>query len=100
VIRSTTRLRSINPVQLGIVLGVIYGVFGLIAGLIIAMMGSITTPLSPSYFIVGHVGYFAIVAFPVGYFVAGFIGGIIVAALYNLVAGWTGGIEFTFEQPG
>jgi len=28
----------------------------------------------------------------------GFIGGIILAALYNLAAKWVGGIRFTMEQ--
>jgi hypothetical protein len=32
--------------------------------------------------------------FPVIYGAVGFIGGVIAAALYNLVAKWTGGLEF------
>jgi hypothetical protein len=31
------------------------------------------------------------------YPVAGFIGGIVIASLYNLVAGWVGGFQLTFE---
>ena len=36
-----------------------------------------------------------IILFPILYAVMGFIGGIISAAIYNLIASWTGGIEFT-----
>ena len=35
---------------------------------------------------------------PILYAIGGFIGGLIVAALYNLIAGWTGGIEFTISD--
>jgi hypothetical protein len=39
--------------------------------------------------------------FPVIYAIGGFVGGIIAAALCNLVAKWTGGLEFevTDETP-
>ena len=35
---------------------------------------------------------------PVFYGVMGFVFGVIGAAIYNLVAKWTGGIEFTVED--
>ena len=50
----------------------------------------------------GAVGGIALaVMFPIIYAVGGFVGGIIAAALYNLVAKWTGGLEFevTDETP-
>ena len=93
----TTRLRSIDPLQLGIVLGVIYAIFGLLAGVIFATFGSAMYALAPRSLGFGGFGVFSIVLFPIGYFVAGFIGGIITAAIYNLVAGWTGGIKLRFD---
>jgi len=42
------------------------------------------------------VGMFIIV--PVMYGAMGFIGGALVAAVYNVVAGWTGGIGIDLEQ--
>jgi hypothetical protein len=39
-------------------------------------------------------GVFFAILFPVFYAIAGFIGGIIAAAIYNLIAKWTGGLEF------
>jgi hypothetical protein len=44
-------------------------------------------------------GIMAVVVMPIMYGIIGFIGGIIMAAIYNLVAGVVGGLEFDFEQP-
>jgi hypothetical protein len=95
---TTTRLRSVNPVQLAIVLGLIYAVLAFLVAILFLIFGSMLSFAFGSY--LGHMGIFNLVLFPVGYFIAGFIGGLIAGALFNLVAGWTGGIELTFEtQP-
>jgi hypothetical protein len=39
-----------------------------------------------------------VIFLPVIYAVLGFIGGVIAAFIYNLVAKWTGGVEFTTEE--
>ena len=83
------RLAYVSPLQLGIVLGVLYGIIALIFVpfiLIAALFG-----------IKGGGGIFAIFI-PVIYAVVGFIGGVISAFVYNLVAKWTGGVEFTTEE--
>lgn len=41
-------------------------------------------------------GIFFLVLIPFLYAAGGFIVGVLVAAVYNLIAGWTGGIEMTF----
>jgi hypothetical protein len=87
------RLTRVTPLRAGIVLGILYGIGGLIIApffLLAAFAGK------------GGVGGVAFaVMFPVIYAVGGFVGGIIAAALYNLVAKWTGGLEFevTDETP-
>jgi len=43
-------------------------------------------------------GYLAIITYPIIYAILGFISGAIFAALYNLIAKWTGGIKMEFEQ--
>ncbi|HKI69408.1 MAG TPA: hypothetical protein VKA67_07465 [Verrucomicrobiae bacterium] len=86
------QLTYIAPLRAGIVLGVLYGILSLIfvpIFLIAAVLGSRSGTPAPAIFGVG----FAIMM-PVIYAVIGFIGGIIAAALYNLIAKWTGGFEF------
>jgi hypothetical protein len=92
-----TRIRAINPVQLGIVYAALYALIGLIAGIIIAIVsmaaGSMASAGMPNF------GWLSVIIFPIIYGVCGFIGGIIVGFLYNLIAGWTGGIEMTLTTP-
>jgi len=94
-----SRLRRIDPVQFALVSAVIYAVLALIIAVpsmfFIMAASSISKEASiPMVF----TGPLMIVVMPVMYGVAGFIGGIIFAALYNLVAGWTGGVEITLEN--
>jgi len=79
------RITYISPLQLGIVSAVLYGIISLIA-VPFFLMGALF----------GHGGFGAIfvIFIPVIYAVAGFIGGIITAFVYNLVAKWTGGVEY------
>jgi hypothetical protein len=85
------RLTHVDPLKLGITLAVLYGVISLIIvpffllGAIFGGKGAVM-----------GVG-FAII-FPIIYAAVGFIGGIIMAFVYNLVAKWTGGVEFTTEE--
>jgi Na+-transporting NADH:ubiquinone oxidoreductase subunit NqrD len=99
---TTTRLRSVNPVQLGLVLGLIYAVLAIIVALLYVLFGA-------AFFSAMHADYAGmlpmmgiglIVVAPFAYFVVGFLVGLIGAALFNLVAGWIGGIEVTFQGPG
>ncbi len=86
------QLTYIAPLKAGIVLAALYGILSLIFVpffLLAAVFGGKSGGATPAVFGVG----FAILM-PVLYAVAGFIGGIIAAALYNLIAKWTGGFEF------
>jgi hypothetical protein len=86
------QLTYIAPLRAGIVLAVLYGILSLIFVpffLIAAVIGAKSGGSAPAVFGVG----FAILM-PVLYTAAGFIGGVISAALYNLIAKWTGGFEF------
>jgi hypothetical protein len=85
------QLTYIAPLKAGIIFGILYGILALILVpffLVAALLGGKTGNPLPAVFGAG----FAIML-PVIYAVMGFIGGIIVAALYNLVAKWTGGFE-------
>ena len=91
-------LTNIAPLRAGIVLGVLYGILSLIFVpffLLAAVVGSKTGGPVPAIFGVGFA-----VMMPVLYAAVGFIGGVIAAALYNLIAKWTGGFEFEVRDVG
>ena len=92
----TTRIRNINPLQLGIVYAVLYGLIGVILGVIFALISMAAGAMMSSGGM-PNFGWLSIIVFPILYGVIGFIAGLIVGFLYNLVAGWTGGIELTFS---
>ncbi len=96
-----TRLKNINPVQCGIVLAVMYAFLGIVFVVLMApFMALISTmgmnnqagnPFS-------SFGFAGLLVFPIMYGVLGFISGLLSAFIYNLVAGWTGGVEITLSQ--
>ena len=96
------RLTNVDPLKLGITLGLIYGIVSLVIVVPIFLLMSVAGVAGaargngqalPALFS----GVF-IVFLPVIYAVLGFIGGLIMAFVYNLVAKWTGGVEFTTEE--
>jgi hypothetical protein len=72
------------------------GVLYLLFGLIFVPFFLLTGMFGPEGF--GSFGTLFAVAMPIMYGVFGIIGGAIGAALYNLVAGWVGGIEVQIDQ--
>jgi len=95
------RLTHIAPVKLGIVLAVVYGVMSLViivpCFLLISLAGVANTARTGNPMLVNFTGVF-VIFLPIIYAVIGFIGGVIAALIYNLVAKWTGGIEFITEE--
>jgi hypothetical protein len=100
-------IKRIAPLQTGKMLGVLYGCLGLIFLPIFMLAGaagafaqhaqateaSSTAPAAAVAGIMFGMG----ILMPVIYGVMGFIGGVIGAAVYNLVARWIGGIEVEVE---
>src|SRR5205814_10616937 len=92
------RIKRIAPLQLGKMLAVLYGILGLIFIPFFLIMSMVASQL-PSEQRVGIMAFgagFALL-FPLIYAAIGFIGGIIGALIYNLVAKWIGGIEVEVE---
>lgn len=92
------RLKSIAPLQLGKILGLLYGLVSLLVIPIFLLVG-IGTAIgggqgsgAPAGVMIG----FALVA-PFLYAAMGFLTGLIGAFVYNLVASWVGGIEVQVE---
>lgn len=104
-------LRKIGVLSCGKVLGALYALLGLIIGAIYALFAVLigligaATAVDSSDALMGGAGgvifgVFSIILFPIFYGIIGFIGGIISAFLYNLVARYVGGIELEIDQRG
>src|ERR1035437_2953921 len=95
---TTRRIKRFAPLQLGSMLGVTYALVSLVFVpfiLIFSLVGSAIAKngggsSAPAFF---GFGIFFIIFIPVIYGVLGFIGGVVAAFLYNIVAKWSGGIE-------
>ena len=90
------QLTRIAPLRAGIVLATLYGLLSLIIVpffLLAAVFGGRSGSPLPAIFGVG----FAIMM-PVMYAAVGFVGGLISAALYNVIAHFTGGFELEFRD--
>lgn len=84
------RIRRFGVGQTAKVLGVLYGLLGLVFTPFFFLMSA----ASPDSF---PFGFGFAILFPVMYAVMGFIMVALGCALYNLVAGWVGGIEVELE---
>ena len=100
----TRRLTRIAPLQTGKIAGILYGLLSLLFipfFLIAAMAGlffeNTNTSSGATGLMAGGMVLMALVL-PVMYAAMGFIGGVICAAVYNLIARWVGGIEFEVED--
>ncbi len=93
-------LKSISVRSAAKLAGLLYVLMGLIFGAIVSLVALLG--LSVSGNTEEHAGVLfgvgAVVILPVLYGVAGYIGGAIATALFNLVAGWTGGLEIEIEM--
>lgn len=82
-----TVVKRVGVVSAAKISGIITAIFGLIVGVILAFTGVLGGTVLGGHWSVDVIG------FTVLYAIAGFFGGLIYAALYNLVAGWVGGIK-------
>lgn len=95
------RLTRVGPLSLAKLAAGLYACIGLIMGAIFALAATLGASLGASGdtspFLGAVFGVGAIVLFPLMYGVLGALGALISALLYNLFAGWLGGIELTLE---
>lgn len=95
------KIRRVNAIGLANIMGLIYVVFGFIAGLVFAiatLMGETivnlnTNMMNNMIIMPAGVGAAIIILAPIMYGIAGWISGLIIGALYNLVSSWIGGLE-------
>jgi hypothetical protein len=103
---ATTRIRRFGVLSVGKIMGLVYALMGLLGGAIFALMSlfgaGLTAALQESgapAFLGVLFGFGALIIFPIFYGMIGFLGGMLSAAIYNLVAGATGGIEMELTVP-
>jgi hypothetical protein len=89
-------ITRIGPLSVAKVAGTLYTAIGLIVGAmvsLISMAGGFAANTSEGAGVAALMGVGAIVFFPILYGVMGFIATLIMAALYNVIAGAVGGVE-------
>jgi hypothetical protein len=98
-------VRRLGPLSLARVTGLLYAGIGLIAGAVFSLFALILSAIGQAGGTATELGPFgalfgigAILFFPIFYGVLGFVGGLLVAALYNLVARTVGGLEIELVE--
>jgi hypothetical protein len=95
-------LKSIGVLSCGKIMGAMYAAMGLILGgfMSLASMIGAAAGSQQEGGAVGamFVGVGAIVVFPVLYGIGGFLGGLFMSLIYNLIAGAVGGLELNIVQ--
>lgn len=92
-------VRRVAPISAARIAGVLYAIFGFIAGCFISLFSLVGSAFAPKEAgLPGMLfGVGAIILLPIVYGLLGFIFSLIGAALYNLIAGWVGGIEIDVQ---
>lgn len=88
-------VRRIGPLSLAKIAGLLYGLMGLLFGAVISLFSLVGGAFASDD--MGFAGFLfgaaAVIVLPIFYGVLGFVMSLIGAALYNLAAGWIGGVE-------
>ncbi len=90
-------LTRIEPMSLAKVSAVIYGVMMLLFALPYGCILSAVGDQFGGSGLGAGLGLGLIISMPIAGAIGGFIGGLITAFIYNLVAGWVGGVEIEVD---
>ena len=93
-------IKRFEPLSVGKVAGLLYGAMGFVVGVIVSLAATIGGLAGRDTFGAlagGLVGIGAVVLLPILYGGLGFVVAIIAAWLYNLAAGFVGGIEIELK---
>lgn len=98
-------IRKVGVGSAGKIFGTLYFAIGLIIGAIFALFSLLGAGMGAAFSEGGDAGMLgalfgvgAIIILPICYGVIGFIGGIIMALVYNIVAGMVGGLQIEVDQ--
>lgn len=90
-------VKRVVPMSVAKVAATLYAILGIIFGGIISAVSFAGQALAPDSGDGGMMGMMfgaaAVVILPIFYACLGFVMSLLMAALYNLVAGWVGGVE-------
>jgi len=84
------KIKKINILKLAFLMATIYGILSAVIFLIVGLFGIAIEGQA--------IGLLLAILMPIMYAFAGFIGGLIMGALYNLVSKWIGGLEVEVEE--
>ncbi len=87
-------IKRVEPVSAAKIAAVIYALMGLLLALVFWAIGSMAGGMMSSPLPLGGAGIAAVIILPIVYACVGFIATLIGAMIYNLAAGWVGGVEF------
>ena len=93
-------IRRVGPLSVAKIAGTLYAVIGLIIGgvvSLVAIVGGFGANTGNSSMIGAMIGTGSIIMFPIFYGCLGFVGSLIVAAIYNVLAGAVGGVEVDLQ---
>jgi hypothetical protein len=96
-------IKRVGPLSVAKIAAVLYGGIGLIVGGVLALIGMaglasrIYSDNPGSSFLGPLFGVGAIVILPICYAIGGFIVALIMAAIFNVAAGITGGVEIDVQ---
>lgn len=96
-------VKSLGVLSLGKVMGSIYGLFGFIFGAIFSLfslvggMGMMASEQGGEQAFAMFFGMGAVILLPLFYGAMGFLAGLLTALIYNLCAGFIGGLEMDVE---
>ena len=90
-------IKRVGPLSIAKLMGVMYLFIGLLFAGFLTLVATIgrgfgVSP-NPQFGAMSFLGPLAFVVLPLLYGAMGFIVGLISGALYNVIAGWTGGVE-------
>ncbi len=98
-------IRRIGVLSMGKISAALYGAMGLIFGILFALatllggtMGQAGREATAPALISAPFGYGAIVFMPLLYAIIGFLFGVVLAFIYNLVANAAGGLELEIDS--
>ena len=91
------KLRRLGVIFSAKLQAVVMAFVGLIAGILYAFGGAIYELLTGTLNSGTAIAFLALIGMPIMFSIVGFMAGALGALLYNLVAGWIGGLEMDFE---